>query len=232
MIGSPEESLAAYEQLRVRVTELLGDVDDDRAAAAQVAACPGWSVTDTAAHLCGVCVDVLDGNLEGVTTPAWTGSHVERFAPLGLAGVLDRWAEVGPTVVALAPAFPPAPAAQMVFDATTHEHDIRNALGEPGARDADSLIVGLGFIESALDGFVRSASLPTLGVRSPQWAAVMGEGEPEVEVEAPTFELFRSFGGRRSEAQVRSLAWTGDPGPYLAMYDQGPLALRDQPLVE
>ena len=51
----------------------------------------------------------------------------------------------------------------------------------------------------------------------------MGEGEPEVEVEASTFELFRSFGGRRSEAQIRALPWTGDPGPYLAMLDAGPV---------
>jgi len=166
MIPDPEASLAAYHDLRERVTELLGGVDDERSAATQVDACPAWTVTDTAAHLCGVTVD------------------------------------------------------------------IRGALAEPGGRDARSIVVGLGFMESSLDEFVRSAGLPTLGVRSPQWTAVMGEGEPEVEVEASTFELFRSFGGRRSEAQIRSLAWRGDPGPYLAIFDDGPLTMRAEILIE
>jgi len=232
MIPDPEASLAAYHDLRERVTELLGGVDDERSAATQVDACPAWTVTDTAAHLCGVTVDILDGNLDGVATDPWTASHVERLAPLGLAAILERWSEAGPVVESLAAGFPPAPAAQMVFDATTHEHDIRGALAEPGGRDAMSIVVGLGFMESSLDEFVRSAGLPTLGVRSPQWTAVMGEGEPEVEVEASTFELFRSFGGRRSEAQIRSLAWRGDPGPYLAIFDDGPLTMRAEPLIE
>ena len=60
-------------------------------------------------------------------------------------------------VESLAAGFPPAAAAQMVFDATTHEHDLRSALGQPGARDAESIVVGLGFMESALDGFVRGS---------------------------------------------------------------------------
>ena len=232
MIPDPVVSLAAYHDLRERVTLMLAGVDDAEATAIRVDACPQWTVVDTAAHLCGVTVDILDGNLDGVATDAWTASQVERFGPLGLAAVLDRWSETGPVVESLAAGFPPAAAAQMVFDATTHEHDLRNALGQPGARDAESIVVGLGFMESALDGFVRGSGLPALEVRSPQWRAVMGEGEPEVEVEASTFELFRSFGGRRSEAQIRALPWTGDPGPYLAMLDAGPVFVRAEPLIE
>ena len=136
-------------------------------------------------------------------------------------------------VESLAAGFPPAAAAQMVFDATTHEHDLRHALGRPGARDAESLVVGLGFMEASLDGFVRGrrAARPRR-CASPQWSAVMGDGEPEVEVEASTFELFRTFGGRRSASQIRALPWTGDPGPYLAMLDDGPVLLRAEPLIE
>ncbi len=232
MIPDPETSLAAYHDLRERVTVMLAGVDDADATVIRVDACPAWTVVDIAAHLCGVTVDILDGNLDGVATEAWTASQVERLAPLGLAGILERWAEAGPVVESLAAGFPPGAAAQMVFDATTHEHDLRNALGQPGARDADSVLVGLGFMESAMDGFVRGAGLPALEVRSPQWSAVMGDGEPEVEVEASTFELFRSFGGRRSESQIRSLAWTGDPGPYLARLDEGPVLMRTEPLIE
>ena len=232
MIPDPEASMAAYHDLRERVTALLGGVADDRAATTLVAACPGWTVTDTAAHMCGVTVDIVDGNLEGVATDPWTASHVERLAPLGLSAILERWTETGAVVESLAAAFPPAPASQMVFDATTHEHDIRGALGDTGGRESTSIVVGLGFMESSLDTFIRAGGLPALGVHSPQWTAVMGEGEPEVEVETSTFELFRTFGGRRSEAQIRSLPWTGDPGPYLAILNDGPVILRAEALIE
>jgi hypothetical protein len=46
MIPDPEASLAAYHDLRERVTELLGGVDDERSAATQVDACPAWTVRD------------------------------------------------------------------------------------------------------------------------------------------------------------------------------------------
>ena len=232
MIADPEASLAAYGALRERVTELLGTMSDDEAAATRVAACPAWTVTDTAAHLCGVTVDILDGNLDEVATDPWTASQVERLAPLGLAAILERWSETSPVVESLAAGFPASAAAQMVFDASTHEQDIRGALGRPGGREATSIVVGLGFMESSLDQFVRAARLPALGVASPQWTAVMGEGEAQVKVEASTFELFRSFGGRRSESQIRSLPWTGDPGPYLAIFEDSPVRLRGEPLVE
>lgn len=232
MISDPEASLAAYHDLRERVSDLLGGVDDARAATVRVAACPSWSVTDTAAHLCGVTVDILDGNLDGVATDEWTASHVERLAPLGLAAIVERWNEAAPVVESLAGGFPPSAAAQMVFDASTHEQDIRGALDAPGGREADSIVVGLGFMEDSLGTFVRSRGLPALAVRSPRWSVVIGDGEPGVEVEASTFELFRSFGGRRSETQIRALPWTGDPGPYLGIFEGSPVHLRTEPLIE
>ena len=232
MLVDQDTALAAYGQVRGRLTELLGDVADDTAAATVVPGCPAWSVTDTVAHLTGACLDIVEGNLEGVGTAAWADSQVARYSELGLAGLLERWAQVGPVVESLAAGFPLAAASQFVFDATTHEQDIRGALGRPGARDAESVLVGLGFMEVAIDSFVRSTSLPTLGVISPSWSILAGEGVAKVTVEAPTFELFRSFGGRRSTEQLLALSWSGDAAPYLRIFDESPLELRDEPLVE
>jgi hypothetical protein len=119
-----------------------------------------------------------------------------------------------------------------VFDATLHEQDIRGALDRPGARDAESVVVALGFVEDALDSFVRLNALPTLRVVSPEWTTVAGEGEPSVTVEASRFELFRTFGGRRSTEQFLALSWSGDPVPYLRIFDDSPLELRGVPLIE
>ena len=200
-----------------------------------VPGCPEWSVTDAMAHVRGVCVDVLDGNIAAAGTKSWADLHVERFASLGLAAVIGRWNEVAPTVEELGPAFPPQAAAQFVFDATIHEQDIRGALGRPGARDASGVLVGLAFLGTSLDQYVREHHLPSLALRSPEWSMVAGDGpvEVEVEVEASSFELLRSFGGRRSADQFRSLAWTGDPTPYLGMLDgDRAIGLRDEPLIE
>jgi hypothetical protein len=119
-----------------------------------------------------------------------------------------------------------------VFDATLHEQDIRGALDRPGARDAQGVVVGLGFVEGALDSFVRSNALPTLELVSPEWSTVAGDGEAAVTVEASRFELFRTFGGRRSTDQFLALSWSGEPVPYLRIFDDSPLQLRDVPLVE
>lgn len=62
---------------------------------------------------------------------------------------------------------------------------------------------------------------------------VADEGQPQVEVEGSTFELFRTFGGRRSIEQFRSLAWSGDPNLYLTVLDgDRAVSLRETDLVE
>jgi uncharacterized protein (TIGR03083 family) len=232
MLVDQAVALDAYGDACDRLTELLAQVDDGTAAATTVPGCPAWSVTDTVAHLTGACIDIVEGNLDGVGTAAWADDQVARFSRLGLARLLERWGEIAPVVQSLAPAFPRPAASQFVFDATLHEQDIRGALGRPGGRDAECVSVGLGFLEEALDTFVRSNALPTLALVSPEWSAVAGDGTASVSVEASRFELLRSFGGRRSTEQFLALSWSGDPVPYLAMFDSSPLELRDVALVE
>src|SRR5579862_3678396 len=60
---------------------------DDHAANAAVPALPGWSVKDAYAHLTGVCADVLDGNMDGGGTPAWTARQVAARAERPLVAV-------------------------------------------------------------------------------------------------------------------------------------------------
>jgi len=233
-VTDPTESLAAYRGVRERTTEVLSHLDDGVAATTLVPGCPGWTVTELAAHMCGVCVDILEGNVDGAGTTPWADAQAARLAPLGLAGVLTHWQEVGPQVEALAAGFPPEPATLMVFDATTHEHDARGAVGAPGGRDAGALAVPLDFLDRRLDAMARQHGLPALAVRDPDgWGCTAGEGEPEIELRASAFEVFRSFGGRRSLDQIRALDWSGDPAPYLDVaFRDSPLRPPDEPLVE
>ena len=232
MLKSSEDSVATYAGIRRRLTDLLADTGDAEAASTLVPACPAWSVTEVIAHLYGVEADILAGNLAGVGTSEWADEQVRRFAPLGMHPLLDRWNQVGPDVEALGGAFPPQVAAQFVFDASTHEHDIRGALDRAGARDADSVTVGLTFIEAALHQLIVDRQLPGLELESPNFEATMGAAPTTTRLSTSTFELFRTFGGRRSLGQIHDLPWQGDPVPYLELFSTGPLKPPEQPLIE
>jgi hypothetical protein len=53
-----------------------------------------------------------------------------------------------------------------------------------------------------------------------------------VRLEASAFDLFRSFGGRRSLDQIRALDWRGDPEPFLTIFADSPVRPRATALVE
>jgi len=232
MLKTPAESAFAYAGIRQRLTELLEGVSDDEAAAVMVPACPEWTVTDVVAHLYGVEVDIMDGNVEGAGTTAWADEQVRRFSPLGLRQLCEAWNETSPQVEAMGGTFPPRAAAQLVFDACTHEHDLRGAVGRPGARDTDSVVIGLTFIEDSIRGLVEDKQLPGIELASPHFETTIGPGPAPVRVSTSAFELFRTFAGRRSPEQIRALPWDGDPSPYLAVFDRGPLQPPHRPLVE
>ena len=164
MLADPAAIAAAYTGTRTRSTELLRTAGVDAVAEQVVPACPQWTVRQLASHMCGVCDDVLGGNVAEAGTDPWTDAQVARYADTSLADILDHWDEVGPQVEAVIPAVPPAPASQMVFDVTTHEHDLRGALDRPGARDSDSIVVGLGFLAKSLDRLIKAQGLPTLQI--------------------------------------------------------------------
>lgn len=218
MLLEPDAIAAAYGGTRRRTTDLLRAAGTDDVGDLTVPACPEWTVTQLAAHVCGVCDDILAGNIAEAGTDPWTADQVASFAGMPLAGILDHWDEVGLTVEGLMPGFPQLPASQVVFDATTHEHDVRGALGEPGGRESDGIMAGLGFLLTSLDGVVREHGLPALGITTPQRTWPVGDGQPHVRLSASSYDVFRSFGGRRSLDQIRGLGWDGDPSPYFVFF--------------
>src|SRR5439155_3479575 len=164
----------AYASTRHRITDLVADPATGDAART-VPCCPAWSVHDVVAHLAGVVDDVLAGRLDGVATDPWTAAQVELRRGRPLAEVVDEWNALAPQFEQFLDSVGP-PGAQAVADIVTHEHDIRQALGSPGARDSDALAIGLDFIAPGLRESARQRGIAPPGLRTPDGRAWLEPG--------------------------------------------------------
>jgi hypothetical protein len=143
--------------------------------------------------------------MDGVATDAWTGTQVAKRREWPFAAVLDDWSEHAALVEPMMNDIG-LPMGQMVFDAWTHEQDVRGALGEPGARDG-------GAADIALQWFVTSnQAMPSSAQDRPGALHLVldadeyqiGAGTPVSTVRTSKFEFLRAVTGRRSREQVRA----------------------------
>ncbi len=180
---SPDEVAAAYVELRTRVTALLREAGEG-VADTPVPHCPAWTVKMVASHLLGLPEDSLGGIKPGDDLDAWTQAQVDRHRNDSLMSILDAWEAMGPTIDPILPHFPVPMNSQFVFDACTHEHDIRAAIGKVGARDSQAVRVAAGFIRNSL------SLLP------------QPEAQELLRVTISDFDILRSLSGRRSVEQI------------------------------
>lgn len=217
----------AYAGCRARISELTAGLDDARASL-PVPTCPEWSVHDVVAHVAGVVDDVLAGRMDGVATEPWTAAQVDARRARPIAAIVDEWS-------ANAPAFEPlldvAPQGrQAVADLVTHEHDVRTALNNPGARDSDALRVGLDFVATAFVGSAAALGI-TVQVRATD-GSTFGDDTTGIVLTGEPFELFRAMTGRRSVDQLRGLQWSNDAESVLPAFTYGPFAPAARAVVE
>jgi uncharacterized protein (TIGR03083 family) len=207
----------AYAGCRSRIAELTAGLDDQRAAL-PVPACPEWTVHDVVAHVAGVVDDVLAGRVAGVATEPWTAAQVEARRARPIAEILDEWAANAPAFEEFLDSVDRG--RQAVADVATHEHDVRAALSQPGARASDGLHIGLGFVATS---FVDSAAARGIVVRVRTTDGVeFGERDGGAVLTGDSFELFRAMTGRRSLDQLRGLQWQGDSEAVLPAFTFGP----------
>lgn len=220
------EHAAAYRGVRDRVTTLVAPLGDlrDRPCPAT----PEWSVHDVLAHLSGVCADVEAGRLEGITTDAWTAAQVVPRRTMTTGDLLAEWDRLGPGFETALGAAPDVIAGQAVFDAITHEFDIRHALGQPGGRDSDAFAIAWAWIMVALSGRDGAAVAVVTGEGD---EFTMGAGETVASLRTSRFECFRGATGRRSAEEVAAWAWDPDARPDLVP-GASIFRLRDDPLGE
>ena len=213
-----------YAETRERLSELVGDLDDDQAAI-PVPATPGWSIHDVVAHLSGLVVDWLEGRVSNYGSVEWTAAQVETRRDLSLSEIVDEWTIASPKLEPLMdqtpehglPDFMPYLA---ISDLTTHEHDIRGALGRPGATDSGGVRLGMRTYVSGLRQRHAETDLPPMVIRETdgrEWP-IGTDGPPAASMAAPRFEIFRALTGRRSRAQVGAFEWSGDAEPYLEIF--------------
>ena len=221
---------AAYAGVRQRINELVDGVSDRLGDT--VPACPEWRVCDLIAHVAGVVDDVLGGRIEGAGSSEWTAVQVESRRSQSMSDVLAAWNAQAPELEGFLDSFGPA-GHQMVMDVVTHEHDLRGALGAPGARDSDAVALGTDWLLRAYQGASAAAGHPGVRVVASDTGTTWDpEGPVVATVTAPSFELLRTFSGRRTEDEVRSLSWSGDVEAALPSLAFGPFRLPPSSLGE
>jgi hypothetical protein len=205
-----EEHEVAYRELRARVRGVIEAVAPS--ALERVApATPAWRAHDVLAHLVGVPDDVVHGRMDGIASDPWTQAQVDARTGATAADLLAEWDEHGPQFEALLAASPAVIAGQALFDAATHEHDLRNALDVAGARDSGAVRSGWEWIVEAR---TRNAA-PAICFVVESGEHVSGVGDLVARVEAPRFELFRAVAGRRTAGEMAQYAWDREPDPAL-----------------
>ena len=183
---STEQVCAAYDKLRTRVTDLMQGISAEQAQTV-VPHCPQWTVKDCLAHMIGVPEDVINGQMDGVTTDAWTDRQVQRHAQDSVDDLLTTWSTNAPTFASILPRIPQPVLSQFMFDQTNHEHDIRTALNLPGGRDSAALAVAEGFLRDSLS---RNSDLAIAQLADHTMTG---------------FEFLRSLSGRRSTSQISQI---------------------------
>ncbi len=178
-----EEVVTAYVELRDRMIAFLRELPEE-VANVTVPHCPAWTVQETVSHMVGVPDALLAGDFDGIASDEWTQRQVERHRGLTLSALADKWEAQADDFFMLLPNIPQPGLSQMVFDVTSHEHDVRHAVGKPGSRDSAAVKVGVGFMKNIIDS------------REKLDASVVDSWE------VSDFEVFRTLGARRSLEQI------------------------------
>jgi uncharacterized protein (TIGR03083 family) len=186
-LADDTEVVAAYIELRGRVVQLLRSLPPESADLI-VPSCPDWSVAQLVSHMIGVPEDILSGNMDGVTTDPWTRAQVDRHMGQSLVELADSYESIGAVFDDVLPRLSAPGNSQMVMDAVTHELDLREAVGDSGARTSAAIDVALGWLRFAFEGRIGTATFTTLD-----------DGGVD------RYEMLRSLTGRRTPAQISAL---------------------------
>ena len=214
-----------YAETRRRVVDLVGGLDPSLA----VPACPGWDVHDVVAHVVGLASDVTTGRVDGYAGAAWTAQQVAERSSATMPELIAEWDSLLDGFLAVnrdlaGSGLPdtinhvlgPVPTASFEaafhVDLLHHEHDLLGAAGRPRriALPADVAAMRAQLTNVRLR--FAADSMPTLRVAPSDAGRTwdVGSGSPSASVSAPTIELLRSFGGRRTIEEIQSFDWTGE----------------------
>ncbi|WP_017613468.1 maleylpyruvate isomerase N-terminal domain-containing protein [Nocardiopsis salina] len=213
-----------YANTQNRLFDLASGLTEEQADA-PVPALPEWTVTETYAHLAGICSDVLSGALTPPATDTVTARQVAERAHLDADEICQEWKAETPAFLDLLSTQQRTRYRLPVVDIWHHENDLRGALElGPNTEDADQIA------DFTIGGLAKgwSPELPSVRVEGTgtgrTWT--LGQGEDLI-WRAPLFELVRAVLGRRSKGQVAAMDWSGDPAPVLRHLSAMPFPERE-----
>lgn len=211
---SMDERLAGeYHRSRLRMRSLVRELDP-AGAQRRVPACPAWTIADLLAHLSGLAGGYGTGRVPDGDRQAWLDGFVAERSGRELGQIMAEWDGVGP-LLEQEIATRPERRWPLVYDVIAHEHDLRGALGRPGARVGTTIRLGLELGLRITANDLGRYDLPALRVVAEGMNLVAGDGPPELTLEASAFEAFRLLGSRRTLAEMRAAAFAGDVDRYL-----------------
>ena len=204
-----EEYRAARERMQALAREL--GADD---AARTVPACPAWDVHGLFSHVAGVSGDLAAARFPQGDTQAWVDAHVADRRDVPFDVVVEEWSQVGPAFEEMIAAKPHRWWG-LTYDTIVHELDLRGAVGDTSGRDTDAVRFGALLGLRLVEGDLATHGLPALRAIVDGTEHVVGSGDPELTLEATSFDALRLLGSRRTEQELRAAAFTGDLDRYL-----------------
>jgi uncharacterized protein (TIGR03083 family) len=223
---------ARYERERLAILGLLDEATGDE----PVPTCPGWTVADVVRHLIGLCDDWLTGRLEVYASPEWTAQQVAAFASVPTQELRSEWDlrstrfcaflddptsadHLGDMVRTVIGTFPTSSfPGGIVVDLTQHVADVSSALGRDPMVDPDDVAVCNRSMSFSLGRAWRHFGVPSVIIRTTDSGEEYALGDdPTLKLEATSFDLFRTLGGRRAAAQTQALDWTGSADDIAAV---------------
>jgi hypothetical protein len=123
--------------------------------------------------------------------------------------LLAEWERSSPPVEAM---LAKAAIWPVVLDAAAHEHDIRGAVGDTGARDCPVVHIGAAVM---LKGLNVPRPLIVETEQREVRVGPTGDADDPDRLITSDFEAFRWRLGRRSRQQLAAMRWSADPAPYV-----------------
>jgi len=231
-VATPAELAFEYGAARQRMADLV--TADDAVRDIRVPACPEWTVHALCSHVTGIAADLVGRRNPGADVQAWVDAQIADRADRPTVDVIAEWNEVGPAFEELIER-KPAGFGGLLYDLIAHEHDLRHAIGVPGARDTPGLRAAMEMERAMLERDLVAHDLPAVRLAAGGYELLAGTGPVTLELdlgerEDGVFELFRMLGSRRSRAQLEAHAWRGDLARFLPALAHMPLP--DADLVE
>jgi len=219
---------ALYRAKRRDLLALARTLGEDELAT-NVPATPAWSVHDVVAHLVGITADLNALRFDVPDADAWTDRQVAERRGTTVADLEREWEAEADRFEEGLRLLGYELGSHYVGDLLQHTQDVRSALGREPIADDEALAVALDFYVDHFSQALVASGVGSVEVRTGDESWIAGAGAMVATVEAGRLELFRAFGGRRSEAGVRALAWTGDVDRVLPHVSAYPMPAESTP---